>query len=130
MFASRALPPDYLARLSVADLFLDSYPFNAGTTANDALWMGLPVLTRSGQTFASRMAGALLTAAGLPELITLTPQAYEDKAVELVTNPQTCARLKQQLAVVKAGGVLFDTPQFVRHLEERLLGLTHQNATA
>lgn len=130
VFANRALPPDYLARLAVADLFLDSYPFNAGTTANDALWMGLPVLTRCGQTFASRMAGALLTAAGLPELITLTPQAYEDKAVELASNPALCARLKQQLALVKAGGVLFDTPRFVRHLEERLLHLTQAPAKA
>jgi predicted O-linked N-acetylglucosamine transferase (SPINDLY family) len=123
VFASRALPPDYLARLAVADLFLDSYPFNAGTTANDALWMGLPVLTRCGQTFASRMAGALLTAAGLPELITLTPRAYEDKAVELAMDPAVCARLKQQLAVVKAGGELFDSPRFVRQLEDRLLTL-------
>jgi predicted O-linked N-acetylglucosamine transferase (SPINDLY family) len=123
VFASRALPPDYLARLAVADLFLDSYPFNAGTTANDALFMGLPVLTRSGQTFASRMAGALLTAAGLPELITYTAQDYENKAVELASNPQVCARMKQQLAVVKAGGVLFDTPRFVRNLEAQLLAL-------
>jgi predicted O-linked N-acetylglucosamine transferase (SPINDLY family) len=64
IFAPRVSPEDYLARYAVADLFLDTYPFNAGTTANDALWMGLPVLTRAGQTFASRMAGALLTAAG------------------------------------------------------------------
>ncbi|MBY0463756.1 MAG: tetratricopeptide repeat protein [Burkholderiales bacterium] len=123
VFATRALPPDYLARLAVADLFLDSYPFNAGTTANDALFMGLPVLTRSGQTFASRMAGALLTAAGLPELITYTVQDYENKAVELASDPQICARLKQQLAMAKAGGVLFDTPRFVRNLEAQLLSL-------
>ena len=65
---------NYLARYRVADLFLDSFPFNAGTTANDALWMGLPVLTRSGRTFASRMAGALLTACRLSELVTYTLQ--------------------------------------------------------
>lgn len=124
VFSGRALPPDYLARLGVADLFLDTYPFNAGTTANDALFMGLPVLTRSGQTFASRMAGALLTAAGLPELIARTPQDYENKAVELASNPQACARMKQQLAVSKAGGVLFDTPKFVRNLEAKLLALS------
>jgi predicted O-linked N-acetylglucosamine transferase (SPINDLY family) len=66
VFAGRVQPEDYLARYAVADLFLDCYPFNGGTTANDALWMGLPVLTRSGRTFASRMAGALLTPPACP----------------------------------------------------------------
>ncbi|WP_404300660.1 tetratricopeptide repeat protein [Alicycliphilus denitrificans] len=116
-FAPRLLPQHYLARLAVADLFLDTYPFNAGTTANDALWMGLPVLTMSGQTFASRMAGALLTAAGLPELIAPNLQAYEDKAVALAQSPADCQRLRQHLADTREHGVLFDTPRFVQHLE-------------
>jgi predicted O-linked N-acetylglucosamine transferase (SPINDLY family) len=120
VFAPRALPPDYLARYAVADLFLDAYPFNGGTTANDALWMGLPVLTRSGQTFASRMAGALLTAAGLPELITTEVAAYEEKAVQLATTPGACAALRRQLQEVHEHGALFDTPRFVRHLEHAL----------
>lgn len=123
VFAGRALPPDYLARYAVADLFLDTYPFNAGTTANDALWMGLPVLTRTGQTFASRMAGALLTAAGLPELITDTVAAYEEKAVALATTPAACRQLKTQLQDMKRQGVLFDTPKLVRELESVLLTL-------
>ncbi|MBK7062072.1 MAG: tetratricopeptide repeat protein [Rubrivivax sp.] len=118
VFAPRALPPDYLARYAVADLFLDAYPFNGGTTANDALWMGLPVLTRAGQTFASRMAGALLTAAGLPELVTDNPQAYADKAVALAMSGADCRHLREQLRRVRAEGALFDTPRFVRNLEQ------------
>lgn len=120
IFAPRVTPDAYLARYRVADLFLDTYPFNAGTTANDALWMGLPVLTISGQTFASRMAGALLTAAGLPELITTDLQSYEDKAVALARAPADCQRLRQHLADTREHGVLFDTPRFVRHLEAAL----------
>jgi len=119
VFAKRASPADFLARLSIADLFLDTYPFNAGTTANDALWAGLPVLTCAGRAFASRMAGALLTAAGLPELITGNLRDYEEKAVALTLAPQELRRFRTLLAQVKANGVLFDTPRFVRNLEQR-----------
>lgn len=117
LFAPRLAPEHYLARYSVPDLFLDTYPFNAGTTANDALWMGLPVLTMSGKTFASRMAGALLTAAGLTELITTDLQAYEEKAVALAQSRAECARLRAHLQKTREEGVLFDTPRFVRSLE-------------
>jgi predicted O-linked N-acetylglucosamine transferase (SPINDLY family) len=117
LFAGRVAPEVYLARYGVADLFLDTYPFNAGTTANDALWMQLPVLTYTGRTFASRMAGALLTCAGLDELITYDPRAYEDKAVALAAAPAELARLRQRLRDVKERGALFDTPRFVRNLE-------------
>lgn len=120
VFAGRVQPEDYLARLAVADLFLDAYPFNGGTTANDALWMGLPVLTRSGRTFASRMAGALLTAAGLPELITSDLAAYEARAVALARDPGEMQRLRNHLQATRAQGVLFDTPRFVRALEAEL----------
>lgn len=123
VFAARALPPDYLARYAVADLFLDTFPFNAGTTANDALWMGLPVLTYTGRTFASRMAGALLTAAGLGELVTYSLHDYEEKAVDLASSPQECQRLRNILKQVHDTGTLFDTPLFVRNLEARLLQL-------
>jgi predicted O-linked N-acetylglucosamine transferase (SPINDLY family) len=112
-------PENYLARYAVADLFLDSFPFNAGTTANDALWMGLPVLTYAGRAFASRMAGALLTAAGLPELITHSLHEYEERAVELANAPEQCQALRQALAEVRQNGVLFDTPRFVRQLEQQ-----------
>ncbi len=123
IFATRVLPEQYLARYAIADLFLDSFPFNAGTTANDALWMGLPVLTRAGRTFASRMAGALLTAAGLPELITYDVKAYEEKAVALAADRSHCRKLREHLRQVKENGVLFDTPRFVRNLEGMLSSL-------
>ena len=122
-FAPRVSPENYLARYKVADLFLDTFPFNAGTTANDALWMGLPVLTLTGRTFASRMAGALLTAAGLPELITYTLEDYEEKAVALGNNPAECQRLKEHLGQAHVSGPLFDTPRFAHNLESRLKAL-------
>jgi predicted O-linked N-acetylglucosamine transferase (SPINDLY family) len=125
LFAGRVAPEVYLARYGLADLFLDTYPFNAGTTANDALWMELPVLTTAGRTFASRMAGALLTCAGLDELITVNLRDYEDKAVALAAAPAELARLRKCLRKVKESGALFDTPRFVRNLEaqfKRLAG--------
>lgn len=119
VFAARVLPEDYLARYAVVDLFLDTFPFNAGTTANDALWMGLPVLTYTGKSFASRMAGALLTAANLPELVTYDLGDYEEKAVTLATHPEECKRLREHLKEVHDTGVLFNTPLFVKNLETR-----------
>ncbi len=123
IFGGRVAPENYLARYAVADLFLDSFPFNAGTTANDALWMGLPVLTLTGRSFASRMAGALLTAAGLEELITYNLDDYQKKAIALAKSPAHCSRIREHLKQVREGGVLFDTPRFVRHLEARLKNL-------
>jgi predicted O-linked N-acetylglucosamine transferase (SPINDLY family) len=120
LFADRVSPENYLARYACADLFLDTFPFNAGTTANDALWVGLPILTLCGRAFASRMAGALLTAAGMPELITYTLADYEEKAVALGLDPAGCKRLREQLNEVRASGVLFDTGRFARNLEQRL----------
>jgi len=120
IFAPRLSPMHYMARYACADLFLDTFPFNAGTTANDALWMGLPILTLAGRTFASRMAGALLTAAQLPELISYSLQEYEDKAVGLASDPAACQRIRSQLGQVRKDGALFDTPLFARNLEDRL----------
>jgi predicted O-linked N-acetylglucosamine transferase (SPINDLY family) len=119
VFAVRTWPEMFLARLSVADLFLDSFPFNAGTTANDALWAGLPLVTCSGRSFAARMAGALLTAAGLSELITTDLGDYEEKVVALALAPQELLRLRAVLAQAKETGALFDTPAFARNLEQR-----------
>lgn len=120
LFAPRVAPPDYLARYTAADLFLDAYPFNAGTTANDALWMGLPVLTRSGRTFASRMAGSLLTALDLPELITETLDEYEDRAVQLATQVGYLAGLRLRLTEARQCSPLFDMPRFVRDFESTI----------
>ena len=123
VFAGRVSPENYLARYLIADLFLDSFPFNAGTTANDALFMALPVLTCSGRSFASRMAGALLTAAGCPELITVDLAGYEEKAVGLATDAAAISEFKSRLANVRTSGVLFDTPRFVITLESHMLAL-------
>lgn len=120
LFAGRVAPPDYLARYSAADLFLDAYPFNAGTTANDALWMDLPLLTRTGRTFASRMAGSLLNALALPELITDSLAAYEERAVEIATQPALAASLKSRLAAARESSPLFDMPRFVRGFESAI----------
>jgi predicted O-linked N-acetylglucosamine transferase (SPINDLY family) len=120
-FADRALPSDYLARFQVADLFLDTFPFGGGTTASDALWAGLPFLTYTGRTFASRMAGSLLNAVDLPELITYSLKDYEDKAVHLAKHPERIAVMKQQLVDNRMSCVLFDSPRFVRDLESVFL---------
>lgn len=120
IFAGRVSPENYLARYQLADLFLDSFPFNAGTTANDALWMGLPVLTCSGRSFASRMAGALLTAAGLEELITYSFEDYVNKAIWFATSSNDRQRIKDILRVQKVNGPLFDTRKFVSNYEKIL----------
>lgn len=120
IFATQELPESYRARFACADLYLDTFPFNAGATANEVLWMGVPILTCSGRAFASRMAGALLTAAKLDDLITYNLQDYEEKAVYLANNPEECRRLHQRLNEEREHGVLFDTPRFVRNLESNL----------
>lgn len=123
IFATRTSPEAYLARYAIADLFLDTFPFNAGTTANDALWMGLPVLTLSGRSFASRMAGALLTAAGLSELVTENVHDYEALAVALASDPARHRDLRERVGDARVSSPLFDTPRFVRNLEDRLIQL-------
>ena len=100
VFAPPMSPPDHLARHRCADLFLDTLPYNAHTTASDALWACLPVLTQIGETFAGRVAASLLTAIGLTELITSTPKAYEDLAIELATSPEKLVTIKRKLAEI------------------------------
>jgi len=125
IFAPRVSPENYLARYHCADLFLDTFPFNAGTTANDCLWMGCPLLTLSGRSFASRMAGSLLNAAKLPDLITYNAKEYEETAATLAISPQRCLQIRQHLRAVRAHGTLFDTPRFVQDLEARLRNLVN-----
>jgi predicted O-linked N-acetylglucosamine transferase (SPINDLY family) len=117
LFGGRLSPPEYLARYRAADLFLDTLPYNAGTTASDALWAGLPVLTLAGEALASRVAASLLTAIGLAELITSTQQRYEEVAIELALNPQRLAQIKTKLRGNRLTSPLFDTPRFTRNLE-------------
>ena len=118
VFGQRLSSPEYLARYRVADLFLDTLPFNAGTTASDALWVGLPVLTCAGEAFAGRMAASLLNAVHLPELITHSLEEYERRAVELATNPEKLAEIKQKLDKNRRTAPLFDALFFTKHLEK------------
>lgn len=120
-FAGRIPPAQYLARYGCADLFLDTSPYNAGTTASDALWAGLPVLTCPGQSMVSRMAGSLVRAAGVPELAAESWPVYEDLAVELCSKPKKLKALKTRLAKQRDTCALFDSPAFVRDLEDVLI---------
>ena len=114
----RSLPfADYLARYRCADLFLDTLPYNAGTTASDALWTGLPLLTLPGQGLQARMAASLLTAVGLPELIAADRSDYERLAISLATNPPRLAALKRKLEHQRTRCALFDTTAFTGNLE-------------
>jgi predicted O-linked N-acetylglucosamine transferase (SPINDLY family) len=108
---------DHLARLGSADLFLDTYPYNAHSTAMDALWAGLPVLTMKGGSFASRVAASLLNAAGLPDLIVDSLDAYESLARDLARSPAALAALKERLRQGRDSCALFDTARFTRNLE-------------
>lgn len=130
IFAPRAAPPDYLARLQAADLFLDTFPYNGGTTASDVLWMGLPLLTLSGRSYISRMAGSLLTHAGLPDLITTSLAEYERMAILLGRTPARVASYRRYLREHGRQSVLFDTPRFVRDLEAELERLALQHRAA
>lgn len=121
IFAERAAPADYLARYKIADLFLDCFPFNGGTTANDALWMGLPILTCSGRSFASRMAGSLLKQFDLDELIVTSFAEYEEVAVALATDEQRLAAIRQKITTNRDSSPLFDIPNMVRDIESAMI---------
>jgi protein O-GlcNAc transferase len=117
IFAKRLPKPEYLARYRLADLFLDTHPYNAGTTASDALRMELPVLTYLGSSAVSRHAASVITALNLPELITTTEEQYEKLAVELATDPKKLKNIKDKLVGNLPIAPLYDTPMFTRHLE-------------
>jgi predicted O-linked N-acetylglucosamine transferase (SPINDLY family) len=117
VFAGRLPVAEHLARHRAADLFIDTLPYNAHTTASDALWTGLPVLTRAGTSFPSRVGASLLQAIDLPELITTTPEHYERLAIELARNPEQLAQIRARLARNRLKAPLFDTDLFARHIE-------------
>ncbi len=117
VFARRMDVDEHLARHRLADLFIDTLPYNAHTTASDALWAGVPVLTCMGQSFASRVAASLLHAIGLPELITHTQAQYEAKAIELACNPGQLQGIKSRLMQNRRTMPLFNGTLFARHLE-------------
>ncbi len=117
IFAGRADLPAHLARLKLADLVLDTLPYGAHTTASDALWVGVPVLTCIGHTFAGRVAASLLTAIGLPELITSSLEHYEALACNLAKDRPELTRLKAKLVKNRDKSTLFDTARITRELE-------------
>jgi predicted O-linked N-acetylglucosamine transferase (SPINDLY family) len=117
IFAARLGYADYLRRYQLADLFLDTTPFNAGATASDALWAGLPLITCAGEAFAGRMAGSLLHAVGLPQLVAASLQDYERITLRLATDRAAIEALKAKLAQNRARCALFDTARFRRHVE-------------
>ncbi len=130
IFAKPLPLSQYLARYSVADLFLDTTPYNAGTTASDALRMGLPILTKTGYSFASRMAASLLKAVGLNELITSSQEEYESLAIEMATKPEKFQLIKNKLSSNLATSDLYNTQLFTKKLEESyktILKHNHEN---
>jgi protein O-GlcNAc transferase len=116
-FAGEVPYAQHLARLTRADLFLDTFPYCAGTTASDALWAGLPIVTRCGESFASRMAGSLLRTSGVPELITHDNAEYEQLALRLAKDPETLRAIRHRIETGRTTNPLFDTKRFCRHLE-------------
>jgi predicted O-linked N-acetylglucosamine transferase (SPINDLY family) len=117
VFAQRLPMPEYLTRHRIADLFLDTLPYNAHTTASSALWSGLPVLTCMGETFPGRMAAGLLDAIGLPELITSNADDYEALAIKLATHPEQMAAIKQKLTDNRLTYPLFNKTLYTQHIE-------------
>lgn len=117
IFADPMDPVSHLSRLSLADLFLDTFPCNAHTTASDALWAGVPVLTLSGQSFQSRVAASLLSALNLHELITKSIAEYEALAQYLALNPEKLQKIRSIITSSKHSAPLFDTPRFAAHIE-------------
>ncbi|WAP71175.1 O-linked N-acetylglucosamine transferase family protein [Jiella pelagia] len=109
--------PQHLARHRHADLFLDTFACNAHTTASDALWAGLPLVTRIGEQFAARVAASVLTAAGLPELITQSDEDYEALALSLARDPGRLGALRHKLVSTRASAPLFDSLAYTRDLE-------------
>ena len=120
IFAPRTTPEKHLARQPLANLFLDTLPYNAHTTASDALWVGLPVITTPGTTFPGRVAASLLTAIGLPEMIVPSLDEYERLALSIARDPAALAGLKAKLVSHRDRLPLFDTKRFTRHLEAGL----------
>jgi len=123
IFAARILPAQHLARLRLADLFLDTLIYNAGATACDALWAGLPVLTYQGNSFVARMGSGLVSAAGVPELVVDTLSEYERLAIELADKPTLLQPLREKLITQRNTSLLFDSQRFCKELEKSYLDI-------
>jgi predicted O-linked N-acetylglucosamine transferase (SPINDLY family) len=118
VFATKKANPEHVARYALADVFLDTFPYGAHTTAADAMWMGVPVVTFPGRTFASRVCSSLVTAAGIGELVRADLDEYVACAIELGHDPERLGELKRRLLDSRSRGMLFDTPRLVRELED------------
>lgn len=129
IFAQKLANPLHLARYGLADLFLDTAPYGAHTTASDALWCGVPVLTLAGRSFASRVCGSLVTAAGLPELVCDSAPSFVERAVELGVQRARLEQLRSRLRAGRATCTLFDTPLLVRELEDLFAQMWNDHAT-
>jgi predicted O-linked N-acetylglucosamine transferase (SPINDLY family) len=127
IFAPRVSVGEHVARNAAADLFLDTYPYGAHTTANDALLAGLPLITCAGETLASRIAGSQLAAIGLPELITTSFADYEALALQLASDPALLASYRQRLAANRATTPLFDMARYARDFEDAMLAIWAQH---
>lgn len=125
VFAERKANHEHLKRYQLADLFLDTFPYGAHTTASDALWMGVPVVTISGHGFASRVCGSLVSSAGLAELACASPDEYVAKAIEIGLSKDRCSQLKETLAQQKNTCVLFDMSLLVNRLDELFRQMWH-----
>jgi predicted O-linked N-acetylglucosamine transferase (SPINDLY family) len=127
IFAPRTAPERHLARQQLADLFLDTLPYNAHTTASDALWMGLPLVTTPGHSFPARVAASILQAAGLPELIAGDLLAYEALALKLAREPAQLKAIREKLTATRNRMALFDTARFTRNLEAAYLAMLNKS---
>src|SRR4029077_4892538 len=123
VFGPMTALPENLARQRLADLFLDTLPYNAHTTAGDALWAGLPVLTWTGDTFAGRVAGSLLNAIGLADMIVETRDVYTSAAIRLAREPDALRNIRERLVANRRTCPLFDTARFARHIESAYVGM-------
>jgi predicted O-linked N-acetylglucosamine transferase (SPINDLY family) len=126
IFAPRIQPAMHLARHRLADLFLDTLPYNAHTTASDALWTGVPLVTCKGQQFDGRVAASLLETAGLPDLITETVEEYEALALELARDPPRLAALRARMAESRLSSPLFDIDRFRAAIETAYLRMVNR----
>jgi predicted O-linked N-acetylglucosamine transferase (SPINDLY family) len=123
IMAKKKPNPEHVARYALADLFLDTFPYGAHTTAADAMWMGVPVLTTPGTSFATRVCASVANAAGVGDLVCETKEVYVARAIDFGSNPEKIAAIKQRLLGRRQSSLLFDTPRLVRDLEELYRGM-------
>lgn len=118
IFADHVPLADHLGRQQLADLFLDTFNYNAHTTASDALWAGVPIVTKAGRSFSARVAASIVQAMNLPELIVETAEAYEALAIRLASNPDEIRAVRSRLTSYREDSPLFDSKRFARSLED------------